>query len=562
MTKWSGKYQFKTMAQVYKIDNKRYTFVEVDSGVTTSYLLSESDHNKWIKIDTTTSSVNLQMPVSMSEGFRCVVENVGQFTINYVNAAGTSIATQQDPFTEDQFRTVEIVRNGSEWRVQGFVGRNDVSSLYDVNVTASGPLSDGQVLAYDGVTGNWRADDRLVLVPRSPETLDFILQESDHAKIIPVNTTAAPVDVALNLGLPDGFYVRIMNIGDGAMSITSAAALDIATTSINQKYGYIDLFHAGFEVYYGLIGRGGIEGGEPFFLANSGGVPPTATGTDSLAIGPASVATTNATNGVALGNAASTDAADAIQLGNGNNSRASSLQFLDNTIADDEGVILRAQNGDPAFFSQPTNPGQALVDATTGYLWWSTNTAWFFVNPEATLFYNFNRTVGGSPGNDWQQSVGTPFPAITERTLIAGSGNTNFTGDDTAIFGNSNSTTGDRGTALGYSNTLSGAEAVALGTNCNIQADGGVGIGRSAVTGATAVDAVQIGTGTNSTTETLGFIDEVIATKAGGKIALTTGAPTITLPTEGALPGLTKFDNVTNTLYIFNGSAWVSTVLT
>lgn len=564
------------MAQVYKIDNKRYEFVEIDSSVNTSYILTEADHNKWIKIDTDANSVNLQLPLQISEGFKCVVENIGQFTINYVNAGGTSIATQQDTFTEDKFRTVEIVRNGTEWRVQGFVGRNDVSSLYDVNVTAQGPLSDGQVLAYDGQTGNWRADDRLVYIPRSPEVADFVLQESDHAKIIPVNTNAAPVDVAINLGLPSGFYCKIVNIGTGNLTITSAPSLDIATTSINQKYGYVDLFHQGFETWTGLIGRGGIEGGEPYFLANSGGSTPTATGINSVAIGPSTLTTINATSGVALGNAASVDAANAVQIGDGNNDTANTLAFRDKVIANDLGLVAHVRNGPPSIFAYPPNVGQLYIDATTDFFYWADGSNWHSVEPGGQEFFSFNRTSTGSPGNDFQSQPIDVWPSFTERGLLVGSENTLISGNESVLIGNRNEVRGIRSVAIGYDNTVTGPFVVGMGS---LGSDSCVAIGDSCYIGDTVADAVaighdaqitlgdgaiQLGTGTyNGLPERLSYIDEVIATKAGIKVALTTGAPTITnTVTEGAQQGLMKFDPVTNTLYIYNGSAWVSTVLT
>ena len=156
------------MAQVYKIDNKRYDFIEVDSLSQTTYLISEADYNKWIKVKTDDSSVNIELPEGLSNGFRCVIENTGVFTINYVNEAGTTVATQQDKFTEDQFRTIEAVYDNSVWRLQGYIGRQDLSSLFDVNVDIAGLPIDGDTLVYDINFNVWRAGKNVPFIPTTP----------------------------------------------------------------------------------------------------------------------------------------------------------------------------------------------------------------------------------------------------------------------------------------------------------------------------------------------------------------------------------------------------------
>lgn len=245
------------MAKVYKINTKRYEFVDVDSATTSTYLISESDFNKWIKADTSTESIDIQMPEGMANGFRCIVENTGLFTVNYVNGSGTSLETQQDPFTEDQYRTVELVYESNKWRIQGYVGRNDISSLYDVNTDAEGIPEEGDVLEYRANSGIWTKGKKLSYIPRSPENLDFIIQKSDHGKIIPVNTDVAPVEVAINPGLPEGFYCRIQNVGTGVLNITSGVSLNTPTTSLSSKYSYLDIFHSGLESYYAITNEGG-----------------------------------------------------------------------------------------------------------------------------------------------------------------------------------------------------------------------------------------------------------------------------------------------------------------
>lgn len=416
------------MAQLYKVNNKRYEFVEIDSSVTTAYVLSESDFNKWIKADTTTASIDIQMPDGLSEGFRCIVENTGVFTVNYINGAGTSLATQQDNITEDQYRTVELVFNSSEWRVQGYIGRNDISSLYDVNTDAQGVPNNGDVLQYDFNAGIWTAASQPPLFARSAETIDFILTEEDHGKIIPVDTTFAPVDVAINLGLPDGFKVRLINVGTGVMTITAAPTLNIESTSINTQYTAVDLFHSGLETYFGSVNNITLPSSPFDYLkinstgteALAGGAAAIAIGenvtasgnesisiginsssaTDAVCVGPGAAAGTvgcvalghnaNADTGngaIAIGNGSSatgvasvslgrnaiTSLINSVQLGEGTNSTQDTLQYLNRTIATTEGIKAFDIAGIPG---GSASNGNLAVDTNTNELYVYSSSAW------------------------------------------------------------------------------------------------------------------------------------------------------------------------------------------
>lgn len=263
------------MARTYLVDSKRYQYIDfVPTVGATEYLLSEADNNKWIKIDTTNEDGDVQLPLNISEGFSCIIENTGPFTVNYLNEAGTSAATEQDLFTEDQYKTVEVAFNQNEWRIQGYIGRNDISSLYDVNVTAGGLPENEDVLTYNLNSGVWQAGKQPKFIPRSPENLDFIIQKSDHGKIIPVNTTFAPVDVAINTGLPAGFYCRVQNVGTGSMTITPGVTWNSPITSVNDQYAYIDIFHSGLEQYY-VVSNEGLGSFEDGFIPSTSGVPIT-----------------------------------------------------------------------------------------------------------------------------------------------------------------------------------------------------------------------------------------------------------------------------------------------
>jgi len=317
------------MAQVYKIDNKRYEFLEIDSAVQTSYLVSEANYNTWLKVKTDDSSVNIQLPLGLSDGFRCIIENTGVFTINYVNEAGTSIATQQDKFTEDQFRTIEAVYDNSVWRLQGYIGRQDLSSLYDVNVNAGGLPEDGDALVYDINFNSWRAGKNVPYIPADPFFLDHIIVDEDHGKTLLFDTTAAPITVTFNLGLEDGFYCTVVNVGTGTLNVATAGTLNAAGTTLSQ-YQSMNVLHAASNILYGVIadgigGTGGAGGGGGYaagnyfdtFIATSytGLFPEThETNSNSLAIG--TLARSFEDDQIVIGSNATADGINDIALGN------------------------------------------------------------------------------------------------------------------------------------------------------------------------------------------------------------------------------------------------------
>jgi hypothetical protein len=322
------------MAKIYKIENKRYEFKEIDSATASSYLLTEQDHNKWIKLKTEDNSIDLQLPANLSNGFRCVIENTGVFTVNYINAVGTSVATQQDKFTEDQYRTIEAVYDNNVWRLQGYIGRQDLNSLYDVNVNVNGLPSDGDALIYDINSNVWKAGKNVPFTPSDPIFSNHIITDLDHGQILLFDTTASPITVSFNLGLEDGLHVRVINIGTGTLTIASAGTFNAAGSTLAQWQG-MDILHAASDVFYGVIfdgigstggsgGGGGYAAGNYFetFIATSyTGIFPTTheTNSNSLVIGTqtrsfqdnqvviGSIATADGVNDIAIGHQADCD---------------------------------------------------------------------------------------------------------------------------------------------------------------------------------------------------------------------------------------------------------------
>jgi len=660
------------MAQLYKINNKRYEFTNVDSAAVTAYTLTEADFNKWIKIDTTTTSVDIQMPDGLSEGFRCIVENTGVFTVNYINGVGTSLATQQDNLTEDQYRTVEIVFNNSEWRLQGYVGRNDISSLYDVNTDAQGVPNDGDVLQYDFNAGIWSSASQPPLFGRSAETIDFILAAEDHGKIIPVDTTVLPVDVALNLGLDSGFKVRLINVGTGDMTITAAPTLNIPTTTITGQYTFVDIFHAGLETYYGVIGTQSSTGGIFDYLKiNSTGTEASASGTGAIALGENVTSTaaqtisigTNSTasasadasaaGAVAVGDGATSNASDAIQLGPGANSSIDTLQYLSRTIATSNGVKAFDIGGIPG---GAADDGNLAVDTANDALYFYSTGAWHPAGAGGS-FLGVN-TVQAAPNlNASLEAIGLGGGVIaaasSDQSILIGDGAVSsgtfgtgqivMLGADSQIVAGTSTSSGSivigqaaqvlnaqEGTSIGLAASVQATRGIAVGagsdifTNCTNSiaigynsvaqngsasaiaigsgadanaASNGIAVGTAATVSnlnaiaignatsasnsstvaigpnssatqpdaiaignnadATANGAIQLGAGTNSTANSIQLESLLLATTDGIVLTDTAGAPVDTPAVRTC-----RFDDTTNILYVYNGSAWVSTTLT
>lgn len=604
------------MARLYTINTKRYDFVDIDSSVITSYIVGESDHNKWLKIDTTTSSVNLQLPDGLSDGLRFVVENTGDTTINYQNGVGTSIATQQDLFTEDKFRTVECVFNAptNEWRIQGFVGRNDISSLYDVNTNATGVPSIGDVLQYNGSV--WTTGKLPPFTPNSLITVDKILDDQDHGQILPVETSALPVDIAINTGLDAGFYCRIINVGTGTVTLTPAVTFNSPVVSLTNQYDYVDIWHAGLEQYYAVTNNadGGGGGGSDYLVVNSTGSFPTGNGVNSVVIGPNSFTNSGAdgavsignscgiaslglggvcigsnadvagahgiaiglnagagtdgvaigdnahadVNGVAIGNGAEVTAFDGVQLGAGVNSTADTLQFGSSIIAHNT-FGIRANSGSSNPIGAGLAAGTIFLNTTTTQLNYYNGTTWAPASANPYILYNaatFGLTPSDAGGSSNLLIGGSTVASADQHQIVIGA-DAEGTSEGDIVIGVSAEAIGDFSISLGHTAATNGSQAIAIGRNSDSSANDSVAIGGSAVVSGSGINAVQLGAGTNATANTVQYLTAPIAGANGVIIKTTSGAPVT--PAE---IGTANFDPGTNILYIYNGTSWVSTTLT
>ena len=133
--------------------------------------------------------------------------------------------------------------------------------------------------------------------------------------------------------------------------------IDDAVTTLNFVGAGVTATNAGSGVTTVTIPAAG----EAYVDINSSGTAPTATGTNSIAIGP----TTRAVNGsaVALGLGAQAEGSSSIQLGSGVNRVDNSLQFRSNVIANSHGIEAPVVTGTN---SQTPRSGSLYIDDTNG----------------------------------------------------------------------------------------------------------------------------------------------------------------------------------------------------
>ena len=252
------------MANQYTVDKKHHSYYFLDTNDldnnTNNYEITQNLFNKWVKIDTSDSDFNLLLPNNVYNGFSCVIENVGDNKINYITPPELILRTDEEKYTDTRFRSVEINfdKENNEWRIQGYIGVDDINSIYDVKTNQDGAPSQGNTLTFDEETGFWKAAPNPPFLTKRDKviTSDFIISNSDHNSFIVVDTTDNPVGVALNLGLKPGLHFKVLNISNGSLNlITAGTLIGPSTTSIPNTY--LEVHHLKDDIYYSvLVGQG------------------------------------------------------------------------------------------------------------------------------------------------------------------------------------------------------------------------------------------------------------------------------------------------------------------
>ena len=252
------------MANQYTIDKKHHSYYFLDTNdldnSTNNYEITQNLFNKWVKIDTSNSDFNLLLPNSVYNGFTCVIENVGDNKINYITPPDLVLRTDEEKYTDTRFRSVEINfdKENNEWRIQGYIGVDDINSIYDVKTNQDGAPSEGNTLTFDEETGFWKAAPNPPFITERDTVInsDFIIEDRDHESFIIVDTENNPVNVAVNLGLKQGLHLKVLNISNGLLSINIAGTL-VGPSSTRIPHSYIEVHHLKNDIYYStIVGQG------------------------------------------------------------------------------------------------------------------------------------------------------------------------------------------------------------------------------------------------------------------------------------------------------------------
>lgn len=253
------------MANIYTVDKKHFKYKLITSSDLTEgvFPLDDSLFGQWLKVDTTNQDINLYLPDSVYRGFSCIVENVGENKVNYVTPNNLTLKTDEEPYTDIRYRSVELNfdKENSEWRVQGYIGIDNINAIYDVKTNQDGAPEDGNTLTFDEETGFWKAAPNPLFLTKRDEviTTDFELDNRDHGSFIVIDTKNNPVSVTIPLGLKAGFHIKLYNISNGALSIVPAGNLT-GPYLTGGPFSLLEVHHLKDDNYYSVE-----IGGIPFF---------------------------------------------------------------------------------------------------------------------------------------------------------------------------------------------------------------------------------------------------------------------------------------------------------
>jgi len=398
--------------------------------------------------------------------------------------------------------------------------------------------------------------------------------------------------------------------GTGNMAIGEGASADgINSIAIGNNANSVDQFFSFSNIAVGAnataLGDNSITIGadasneSAFGIAIGDGV--TLEGANSIAIGSQLTIGVNgspALRAVAIGGNIGPSANNAVQIGVGTNNTENSFQYLSTTIANSEGIQA------PTFTTTPTsNPvdGSLAIDNANDTLYFRSGSNWLQAGGEPYVEINSTETL--PINNDSDSVVIGPssssqdgFDNLTlgknnvvhdpsglagfgsfENAIIGFSNNTNgcfysytygsFANNDYANSfintGFNNSIQGDPNTnteasdvvAIGSSLNADGRagklaqRVVMLGSSSTVSGVNGVSIGHNA--DITANNAIQLGTGSNTTDGSLQYRTNIIANAFGLQSVTSSGAPTSLAP-DGSL----SVDTLNQTLYVRSNNAW------
>ena len=275
----------------------------------------------------------------------------------------------------------------------------------------------------------------------------------------------------------------------------------------------------------------GLASGDPYFVSNSAGTLPTASGTDAIAIGENTTA--SQTDSIAIGVTTTATGLRSISIGSNPDATAengiaigtdiTNSGFGGIAIGHDSGVSvggnLGIAIGDNAdcqgansialgVNSLVTVSNSMQIGAGTNS---SAQTLQFFTNTLANaqgLFTSFTTPTNYTPGDT--DNITSHLQAIDTALGTAG-GEAYFTTDN--MTGATPVSSGVNSIAIGRIVTANDTAAIVIGQSSTASAVNTVAIGNTAV--ASAAQAVQIGFGTNNTADTLQYKANRLANDQG-----------------------------------------------
>ena len=248
------------MANIYTVDKKHFRYttitpdnIDLDTG---RIQISQNYFGHWIKADTSNKDIDLYLPDNLHNGFSCIVENIGQNKINYIVSDNLVLRTDEEKYTDVRYRSVEVNfdKSSNEWRIQGYIGINNINSIYDVKTNQDKVPETGDGLVYDSTTGFWKASPtpRFVSERKEVITSSFSINNRDHTSTIIVNTENNPVNVAIPLDLKPGLTFKVLNISDGNLNLDVAGTL-IGPSTTSTQHSYLEVYHLNNNVYYSIL---------------------------------------------------------------------------------------------------------------------------------------------------------------------------------------------------------------------------------------------------------------------------------------------------------------------
>jgi len=272
-------------------------------------------------------------------------------------------------------------------------------------------------------------------------------------------------------------------------------------------------------VFYGAPG-----GGEPYVEINSTGTLPTAQGTDSIVIG----------------------------INNSDNSNSDMLLIGKNIDGYGGGQISIGRDNDPGGDGNGGNVqlGRSIISGAAD------NQVIIGINNNGG-YYSEAVVIGKDNYND------------ASNTVIVGTSNSTLYSDDSVSIGkqiiisNGDTTVAPEAIAIGSSISI-GTEfdsnsSIAIGQRIIIDGVDNICIGNSAEVTLDATSAIQLGTGINTSSNTLQYLANTIATSDGIKLPYqTTGVAPTTSPVDGTL--VLDNNGGTTTLWARANGAWVSLI--